>query len=191
VADGLDSSALYPIRLTLDQEELNLNAVDTAAVGEDDAVDRLTGGQVGLAWLSGPAAASVAGDDALRLVGTLPASESIDGTVLSARLVGPDREVGLAYVRAVIRTINTHLADGYGEDAAEALAEATDTDASVDEITAGPDPLFDWELRAGTAGRIQDALAVVGSIGYEIPLEESQVVDRTLYEDAVAAQDQG
>jgi NitT/TauT family transport system substrate-binding protein len=190
VADGLDSSALYPIRLTLDQEELNLNAVETAAMGEDDAVDRLTGGQVGLAWLSGPAAASVAGDDALRLVGTLPASESIDGTVLSARLVGPDRAVGLAYVRAVIRTINTHLADGYGEDAAEALAEATDTDAS-DEITAGPDPLFDWELRAGTAGRIQDALAVVGSIGYEIPLEESQVVDRTLYEDAVAAQDQG
>jgi hypothetical protein len=32
---------------------------------------------------------------------------------------------------------------------------------------------------------------VVGSIGYEIPLDESQVVDRTLYEDAVDAQDQG
>jgi NitT/TauT family transport system substrate-binding protein len=49
VADGLDSSALYPIGLTLDQEELNLNSVDTEAMGEDDAVDRLTGGQVGLA----------------------------------------------------------------------------------------------------------------------------------------------
>lgn len=189
VTGGLDSSALYPIGLTLDQEELDLNAVDTEAMGEDAAVDRLTGGQVGLAWLSGPAAAMVAGDDALRLVGTLPAGESIDGTVLSARLVGPDRSVGLAYVRAVIRTINTHLGDGYGEDAAEALAEATDR--SVDDVTAGVDPLFDWELRSGTAGRIQDALAVVGSIGYETPLDESAVVDRSLYEEAVAAQDQG
>ena len=33
------------------------------------------------------------------------------------RLLGADRAVGLAYVRAVIRTINTHLADGYGDDA--------------------------------------------------------------------------
>ncbi|HET6949521.1 MAG TPA: hypothetical protein VFI47_04045 [Acidimicrobiales bacterium] len=189
VSGGLGSASLYPVGLILDQEELDLNALDTVPAPSSDAARRLRDGEVALAWLSEPAAAAVAGDDAFKLVATLPASESIDGTVFAPRLLGPDRAVGLAYVRAVVRTINTHLADGYGDDAVEPLAEATGRPA--DELTAGPPPLFDWELRTGTTGRIQESLALVGSIGYEVPVEESLLVDRSLYGEAVAAQDQG
>ena len=87
---------------------------------------------------------------------TTPGSESIDGTVFGPRLLGPDRAVGVAYARAVIRTINTHLADGYGDDALPVVAEAIGEDEDV--VADGPAPLFDWEIRQGTMARIQDAL---------------------------------
>ena len=78
-----------------------------------------------MAWLPEPEAAAVAGDDALMLLGTLPASEAIEGTVFGPRLLGADRAVGLAYVRAVLRTINTYLADGWSDEAVAAVADAT------------------------------------------------------------------
>ena len=77
------------------------------------------------------------------LVATTPGSESIDGTVFGPRLFGADRAVGLAYARAIIRTINTHLADGWSDEALAAVAEGLDTDE--DALADGPEPLFDWE----------------------------------------------
>ena len=55
------------------------------------------------------------------------------------RLLGADRAVGLAYVRALIRTINTHLPDGYEDDA---LHGAWPRRSAVDEdvVADGPGP---------------------------------------------------
>jgi NitT/TauT family transport system substrate-binding protein len=125
----------------------------------------------------------LADEDAVRLVATVPGSEAIEGTILAPRLVGDDREVGLAYVRAVVRTINTHLADGYEDEALAALAEALDV--SEDDVAAGPAPLFDWEVRAGTTTRIQEALIEVGAVRYERPADEAGLVDRTLAAEVV------
>jgi NitT/TauT family transport system substrate-binding protein len=185
LSGGMGSAAVYPIDTILRQEELTLNAVDLVATSSVEAARRLRDGDVGLAWLPQPAAATLAGDEAVTLVKTLPASESIDGTIFAPALVGAERATGLAYARAVVRTVNTHLADGYSDEARSALAEALG--ASEDEVEAGPPPLFDWELRAGTTGRIQESLVMVGGIGYERPLAESSLVDRSLYEEVVAA----
>jgi NitT/TauT family transport system substrate-binding protein len=185
MSGGMGSSALYPIDNTLGQEELSANSVDFAAATSEAAAARLRAAVVGGAWLPEPEATAAADDPALVQVTTLPGSESIDGTVFSRRLMRQDRETGLAYARAVIRTINTHLADGYDDEAAGALAEALDVPESA--VSAGPDPLFDWELRSGTTSRIQDSLVVVGAVGYERPTGESRLVDRTVYEDVVAA----
>jgi NitT/TauT family transport system substrate-binding protein len=182
---GMGSAALYPIDNTLGQEEMNANSVDFAPATSEGAAARLRAAAVGGAWLSEPAATAVAEDPALIQVTTLPGSESIDGTVFSRRLMRQDREVGLAYARAVMRTINTHLADGYDDAAVTPLAEALDAPESA--VTAGPAPLFDWELRSGTTIRIQDSLVVVGAVGYERPTGESRLVDRTIYADVVAA----
>ena len=64
------------------------------------------------------------------LATTTPGSESIDGTVFAPRLLGADRAVGMAYA-ALIRTINTHPANGYEEDRATAVAEALTVDEDV------------------------------------------------------------
>jgi NitT/TauT family transport system substrate-binding protein len=184
LAGGLGSSAVYPVQTTLSMHELDANLVSLEPAPSREAAEGLQAADVGAAWLSEPVPASVGDDPALRLVATLPGSESIDGTVFSPRLLGPDREVGLAYVRAVVRTINTHLADGYDDEVVPALAEALDVGDS--DLTSGPPLLFDWELRAGTTTRIQRALVLVGGVGYEETIGEGDLVDRSLAADVVA-----
>lgn len=185
VPGGLGGAALYPVEQVLGQHELNANQIDVEAAANSHAADRLLAADVGGAWLTEPAAAAVAGDDSLRLVATRPGSEPIEGTVFSPALVAERRAVGLAYVRAVVRTINTHLGDGYGDDALGALADALGV--AEDEVAAGPDPLFDWEVRAGTTTRIQESLILVGGVRYEEIEPERRLVDRSLVDEVVGA----
>lgn len=183
VPGGSGSSALYPITTVLSQNELGANAVDVTEAPASDAAAGLMAASVGGAWLTEPAATAVAGDGALALVTTIPGSEVIDGTVFAPRLLGPDRAAGAAYVRAVVRTINTHLADGYDDEALAAVAAGLEVDE--DQVADGLDPLFDWEIRVGTTDRIQDALTVVGAVLYERPLAEGSLVDRSLVAEVV------
>jgi NitT/TauT family transport system substrate-binding protein len=178
VSGGLGSGALYPVGLVLDQNELSLNVLDIVPTSSAEAARRLVGAEVSMAWLPEPEAAGVAGNDSLMLLGTLPASEAIEGTVFAPHLMAADRATGLAYVRAILRTINTYLADGWSDKAVDALDE---------DLTGGPAPLFDWEIRADTTTRIQNALVVVGGVRYERPLDDAAVVDRSLYGDVVSA----
>jgi NitT/TauT family transport system substrate-binding protein len=177
ISGGMGSGALYPVGMVLDQNELTLNAVDIVPTSSAEAARQLVGAEVSMAWLPEPDAARVAGDDAVMLLGTLPASEAVEGTVFAPRLLGADRATGLAYARAILRTVNTYLADGWSDEAVDALDE---------DLTGGPAPLFDWEIRADTTTRIQAALVVVGGVDYERPLEDAAVVDRSLYGDVVA-----
>ena len=185
VPGGLGSSAMYPIETVLSQHEMGANSVDVRPSSATEAAASLEAAAVGGAWLTEPAATHAGSDESLRLVTTTPGSEAIDGTVFSPRLLGPDWAVGEAYARAVIRTINTHLFDGYDDEALTAVAEALDVDE--DAVADGPDPLFDWEIRGGTTDRIQDSLTALGGVGYERSLDESAVVDRSVVDGVVAA----
>jgi NitT/TauT family transport system substrate-binding protein len=181
---GWRSAAVYPVATVTAQGDLSLNDVDLVAVAGDQAVDRLLDGKLAAAWIDQPAWTRVADSDGFELAATLPATEPIDGTMMSNRLLGSDREVGLAYARAVIRTINTYLTGDYhqDDDVMTALADAIGNDA--DELAATPALLFDWEIRAGTTARLQDALVELGGVAYERPLAERDLVDRTIALDA-------
>ena len=48
-----------------------------------------------------------------------------------------------------------------------------------------PPDLFDWEVREGTLGRIEDALLALGGVAYDMPLDGALLVDRTLATEAV------
>jgi NitT/TauT family transport system substrate-binding protein len=185
VPGGLAAAAVQPIDTLLAQHSLGVNNVDIVPAPSSQAVDTLHAAAVGGAWLAEPDAIEAAADEELMLATTTPGSESIDGTVFGPRLLGPDRAVGLAYTRALIRTINTHLPDGYEDDALTAVAEALAVDEDV--VAEGPAPLFDWELRSGTTTRLQDALTALGGVGYERPIAEDGLLDRSLAADVIAA----
>ena len=188
VPGGITAAATLPIDTLLAQHALDGNAIDIVPAPSAQAAETLRVAAAGGAWLAEPDATQAAADEALMLVATTPGSEAIDGTVFGPRLLGPERTAGLAYVRAVIRTINTHLADGYGDDALAALSDALAVDEEV--VADGPAPLFDWEIRAGTTTRVQDTLTSLGGVGYERVIAENRLVDRSLAADVVAAADQ-
>jgi NitT/TauT family transport system substrate-binding protein len=186
--DGVRSAAAYPAELAFSQTDITLNEVALTDSLDGDPAAELRDGNLAAAWLDGADWAEVADQAGIRLAATLPASESIDGTVVSARLLGPDRPVGVAYARAIIRTINTHLTGDYREDdeVVAAIAEGTGLPAEAvrDDL---PAELFDWELRAGTLGRLEESLLRLGGVGYDAPTDPATHLDRTLAADAVGA----
>ena len=182
---GVQAAAAYPLDLVMSQTSATLNEVALRDAAGPEAATALLDGELAAAWLDAGAWPRVAGEGGAHLAATLPASESIDGTVVSARLLGPDRAVGLAYVRAILRTINTHLTGDYTDDeqVMDAIAEGTRLDPATIEA-AGPQ-LFDWEVRDGTVGRIQEALVLIGGVAYDAPLPADRFVDRTLAAEVV------
>jgi NitT/TauT family transport system substrate-binding protein len=107
--------------------------------------------------------------------------------VFGERLVDDERErdVGVAFSRAIIRTINTYLASDYWNDrkVMAALREATDLD---EDVLVDLPLVFDWELRHGTVERVQTAAFIpLGGVTFEQTVEERQFVDRSLYQDAI------
>lgn len=185
--DGVRSSATYPVGLVFTQTDITLNEVALTDVGGPAAAERLVEGELAAAWLDGGSWRTVAGQPGFYLAGTLPASEAIDGTVASPALVGPDRAAGLAYTRAVIRTINTYLTGDYRGDpeVMGTLSEATEI--PVEDLAGLPPLLFDWEVRDGTVERIQDELLLLGGVSYDEPVAAENAVDRSLAADAVGA----
>jgi NitT/TauT family transport system substrate-binding protein len=185
VPGGMRTAVTYPVGLTFGQTEITLNDVAVTDDGGGRAAAALLDGEVAAAWLDGGAWLPLAGDERFRLAATLPSSESIDGTIAGERLLGSDRDAGVAYVRAIIRTINTYLSDDYrsDEDTIAAIAAATAIDPGV--LAGLPPLLFDWEVRAGTAGRVEDGLRALGGVTYDIPLDPLLLVDRALVADAL------
>ena len=53
------------------------------------------------------------------------------------------------------------------------------------EVAAGPPPLFDWEFRAGTTTRMQEAFLRTGAVAYEQVLPEDRLVDRSVVAEVV------
>jgi NitT/TauT family transport system substrate-binding protein len=189
VPGGTRSAATYPIGQVLGQTEISLNEVALADTSSGEAAQQLIDGDLAAAWLDGGSWYPVAEQEGFELFATLPASEAVDGTIAAPRLLGPDRAVGLAYTRAIIRTINTHLTGDYrrDDDVVEALAGALDVDGEI--VRALPPVLFDWEVREGTLGRIEDALLALGGVTYDMPLDSTLLVDRTLATEAVGGDD--
>jgi NitT/TauT family transport system substrate-binding protein len=197
VEDSIGDAVAYPVDSVLEQDDMSLNAVQLAVEDGETAAQQLADGDLSGAWLEDPYWRSVVETDLpIELVATNPVAESLGGVVVAGRLLDParDRTVGLAFSRAVIRTINTYLAGDYQDDEEVVAALAEVTGQSEEDIVRTPPWVFDWEIRDGTTSRVQDAVLTLGGVAYEQPLSERQVVDRSLYEDAVGsdpAQDQG
>jgi NitT/TauT family transport system substrate-binding protein len=185
VEDSIGDAVALPITALLRQDDISLNEVGLRVLGGEAAAEKLESGDLAAAWLSEPAWRTVAGDDHVQLVATLPAAESLGGIMVAPDLVTDRRDVGVAFSRAVVRTINTYLADDYQDDdeVMEALADATGE--SVEDLRDTPAWVFDWELRTDTTLRIQTPLVNYGAVLYETELPERGIVDRTLYAEAL------
>ena len=95
-------------------------------------------------------------------------------------------EVGQAFMRAYIRTINTYFNGNYHQDdkvMAEIQKWTSATDAAQAELAKQLPLTFDWEVRKDTTTRIQTLFLDLGVItDFKTPVAEDKLVDRSVYE---------
>ena len=104
------------------------------------------------------------------------------------RLLEERPDIGEAFARAYIRTVNTYFHGDYHQDR-DVMAAIVKATSQPIENFAGLDSLkFDWELREGTTTRVQQLFIELGIITeFRDPVPESRLVDRSFYRRAVGA----
>lgn len=191
IPNGPSASTAYPLAHVFLRGDASVNDFRVLEVGGQAAADRLLFDEAPFGWIEDPYWQAVADSGRFRLAGPQP-SESLRGVVLSERLLAPDtgRKVGLAFVRAMVRTINTYLGESY-RDNPEVRAALLDTTGWTDrQLNRIPPLIFDWEVRPATVESIQIAMVPLGAVlfeeAYEGPEVEEMFIDTSLYRDAVS-----
>ena len=186
-AVGLASAISYPMAEAFEANGADPTAMEYVQVASADMILALENGAVDAAWVLDPYWTQLEGSDEFILVATQTPGEPLGGIFFGERLLTTDRDVGVAFLRALIRTVNTYLSGDYHDDE-EVMATISEiTGIPVDQIASTPALQFDWEIRNGTTDRVQQAFAGYGVLDIAEPLPEDAVVDRSLYLDAVGA----
>jgi NitT/TauT family transport system substrate-binding protein len=182
---GKGSVALYPVAQVLDEAGIGLSDLDFRQLPAGDIVTAFENGQVDAVWLLDPLWTQLEDDPNAVWVAGQPAGEPLGGLLYGPNLLRDDPEVGQAFMRAYVRTINTYFDGDYKSDAefTQYLAGLLDLDRSLLEST--PSLIMDWEIREGSTDRFQDVFIENDAVRITEPLPEDELVDRSFYEAAV------
>ncbi|MBX6389871.1 MAG: ABC transporter substrate-binding protein [Frankia sp.] len=182
---GKGSPIMYPIVQALEDNGLTFGDVTLQSLPAADVVTALINGAVDAAWILDPLWTELEDKPGLSFLSGQPPGEPLGGVLFGPNVLGEKRAAGEAFTRAVVRTINTAFPGDYKADPAfvEDLSKVIELPA--DQINRVPSLIFDWEIRGGTADRLQEALITTGALSYSEPLPENEVVDRSFYEVAV------
>lgn len=182
---GKGSVALYPVDGGLDGAGLSLADMEFETLPAGDIVTAFRNGQVDAVWLLDPLWTQLEDDpDAVHVAGQ-PAGEPLGGLLYGPNLLRDRPEVGEAFMRAYVRTVNTHFDGDYkaDEEFTEYLAGLVDLDPEL--LAATPSLVMDWEIRAGSTDRFQEVFIENDAVRFDEPLAEDELVDRSLYEAVV------
>ncbi|WP_406253015.1 ABC transporter substrate-binding protein [Streptomyces atratus] len=181
---GKGSVIAYPMDTSLKKHGGGLDRISFQQLGSADVLTALQNGGVDSAWLLDPIWRKVDGDKRYAFLGGQPVGEPLGGLLFGPTLLNKDPDAGVAFLRAYIRTVNTHFAGDYKSDPGfvTELAKLMKTDEAT--LRSTPSMRMDWEIRKGTTDRLQEAYADSGvSRGTSVP--ETKAVDRAMYSEAV------
>lgn len=187
---GKGSVAVYysveQIRKTV--PKFSVKNTEIAQVPSADMVTAMKNKAVDCGVLLDPIWLQVANDPAYFLAATQTPGEPLGMVAFGKTLLQDHPEVGVAFNRAVIRTINTYFAGDYHQNPAVLAEIAKVTNQPTANLTRTPSLVMDWELRKDTATRIQELFIELGVITeFKKPVPESKIVDRDFYLKAVGA----
>ncbi|HEY8526171.1 MAG TPA: ABC transporter substrate-binding protein [Acidimicrobiales bacterium] len=182
---GRGSVALYPVEQALDEVGLSLSDLDFRTLPAGDIVTAFENGQVDAVWLLDPLWTQLEDDPDAVWVAGQPPGEPLGGLIYGPNLLRDRPEVGEAFMRAYVRTINTYFAGDYKSDPefVQYLAELIELDPALLEST--PSLTMDWEIRAGSTDRFQEVFIENDAVRIDEPLPEDELVDRSFYEAVV------
>ncbi|GAA2303380.1 ABC transporter substrate-binding protein [Streptomyces caniferus] len=181
---GKGSVIMYPMAASFAAHGADLRSVAFQQLGSADVLTALTGGGVDSAWLLDPVWRRVDGDRKYAFLGGQPQGEPLGGALYGPNLLQRDPDAGVAFLRAYIRTVNTYFAGDYKADRAFVAELARLLKSDPKTLASVPSLRMDWEIRKGTAARLQKAYRDTG-VTRGVPLPENRLVDRGLYAEAV------
>ena len=185
-AAGKGSSAVYysAAEILKKVPDFQIKKVDIQTVPSTDIITALKNKAIDCGILLDPLWTQVKDDPAFFQAATQTPGEPLGQMSFGKSLLVDKPEVGQAFLRAYIRTINTYFAGNYHQDD-KVMAEIQKWTGATDAAQAtlkGLDSLtFDWEVRKDTTTRIQQLFIDLGVItNFTTPVAESKLIDRTV-----------
>ncbi len=185
---GRGSSAVYYSAAEIKRREptFEIKKTDIQQIPANDILTAVRNKVIDCGILLDPIWVQVKDDPAFFQAATQTPGEPLGIMAFGKSLLKDKPEVGEAFMRAYIRTINTYYAGNYHADASVMAdiqkftgqsAEAINALRSLDSLT------FDWEIRKDTTTRIQQLFIDLGVItNFTTPVAEDKLVDRSVYE---------
>jgi NitT/TauT family transport system substrate-binding protein len=159
--------------------------LDIQTIPSTDMVQAMRNQALDCAILLDPLWLQVANDPAFVLVATQTPGEPLGGYFYGKNLLRDQPRVGIAFARAMIRTINTHLTGDYHQNQQTMDAISNAINQPVATIQRTPPLRFDWEIRNGTAERVQRVFIDLDVLTFNRPVADKKVFDRSFYLKAV------
>ncbi len=187
---GKGSSSIYYSAAELSKrvKDFDITQVQIEKIPSSDIVAALQNGAIDCGVLLDPLWLQVADSPDYVLAATQVPGEPLGVVAFGKSMLVDNPEAGEAFVRAVIRTINTYYDGDYHANAEVMNEIAKDTGVEVAKMTQVPSLVMDWEYRAATTTRIQDLFIKLGVITeFDKPVPEDDLIDRSFYYNAVGA----
>ncbi len=186
---GKGSAAIYYSAAELQKRipAFDITKVDVQKIPNTDIVTALQNKAVDCGIVLDPLWLQIKDDPAFFLAATQVPGEPVGGVAYGKNFLEDHPEVGVAFARAIIRTINTYYNGDYHGDSmvVNEIAKVTNQ-PDTSKITQVPSLVMDWEIRKDTTTRIQETFIKLGVItDYTTPVPEDKVVDRSFYLKAV------
>lgn len=165
--------------------DLDPSKIRVNTIAANDAPSALRNGAVDCATLIDPLWIDFVGDEYVQIATQTPA-EPLGMVLFGRNLLESSPAVGDAFIRAVVRTINTYLDGDYHADPQVMAVLAKQMNVPVDRIVRTPSLLFDWELRSSTPDLVQRLFIDVGVLtSFDTPIAEEKLIDRSFTDRAV------
>ncbi|MEV0595913.1 ABC transporter substrate-binding protein [Nonomuraea cavernae] len=183
---GAASAIAYPMNKALTEAGTSLQDMQIKQLTPTDLMTALANKAIDTAWLLDPYWLTAASSpDKYVLIGGQAPGEPLGGFYTGKSMLEERPEVLQAFVRAYIRTINTHLDGDYIKKENVLAAIVAGTQQPRESLTRTPALTFDWEIRKGTGEEEQKVFIAFKTVKYTEILPEDRYVDRSFYARAV------
>ena len=187
-SQGASWLGIVPVEEYLRGQNLSLADVEFQQLPIGDLGTALELGTIDAAWLNSPAHVPFLESGTANLMASYSADVSGTAYAFGPRLLVDEPEVGQAFVRALMRTLEKHLTAGYKSkgDVTTVLAERLGI--SEEQLRGSPELNFSSSYNADLAVAAQKLWIELGGIlSFESPLQGSSFVDNRFIESIVAS----
>jgi NitT/TauT family transport system substrate-binding protein len=183
---GLAAPSEYGLYATIKKGGLKPSDVKLKVFSDIGAmVQALEKGQLDGATFGPPFTASLKDGVAFEAAPGYPKDIQIAGYFATTKLLEQRRDVGVAFFRALERTINTYFAGNYHQNADVVKQVAGLLGSTPDKLSVAPAPPFDLNVPEGTPAALQEMYgSVPGTLQFKKPVTAKELIDLSLVIDA-------